>query len=72
MCLKWKRTCRSPRSRPPVQQGLATAARRGTIGRVESLTKHGKLVAYETVVTAGTKHREVQVGPDGKRLAHPE
>ena len=39
------------------------------IGKVESLTKKGKLVAYEAVVTNGKKHSEIQVGPDGKKLA---
>ena len=57
---------------PPVKEGLTKAAAGGKIGKVESLTKQGKLVAYEAVVTAGTKHHEIQVGPDGKKLAHPE
>src|SRR3982074_2457807 len=55
-----------------VKDGLAKAAGSGTLGKVESLTKNGKLVAYEAVVNAGTKRSEVQVGPDGKKLAHPE
>lgn len=55
-----------------VRTGLKIAARAGSITRVESLTKNGKLIAYEAVVTTGAKHREVQVGPDGKKLAHPE
>jgi hypothetical protein len=56
----------------PVKDGLTKAAGAGTVGKVESLTKRGKLVAYEAVVKTGTKHSEVQVGPDGKKLAHPE
>ena len=44
----------------------------GRIGKVESVTKEGKLVAYERVVKTGTKRSEVQVGPDGRKLAHPE
>jgi uncharacterized membrane protein YkoI len=55
-----------------VQEGLKKAAGTGTLGKVESLTKDGKLVAYESVVTIAGKHHEVQVGPDGKKLAHPE
>ena len=55
-----------------VKDGLTKAAGKGTIGKVESLTKKGKLVAYEAVVKTGTKSSEVQVGPDGKKLAHPE
>ena len=55
-----------------VKDGLMKAAGTGTIGKVESLTKAGKLVAYEAVVKTGTKRSEVQVGPDGRKLAHPE
>ena len=57
---------------PAVKDGLTKAARSGTVGKVESLTKNGKLVAYEAVVKTGTKRSEIQVGPDGKKLAHPE
>jgi hypothetical protein len=56
----------------PVKEGLTRAGGRGTISRVESLTKRGKLVAYEAVVKTGAKRREVQVGPNGEKLAHPE
>ncbi|MDT5294798.1 MAG: hypothetical protein QOJ76_1678 [Acidobacteriota bacterium] len=55
-----------------VREGLTKAAGRGTISRVESLTKRGKLVAYEAVVKTGARRREVQVGPSGEKLAHPE
>jgi uncharacterized membrane protein YkoI len=55
-----------------VKEGLTKAAGKGTITKVESLTKKGKLVAYEAVVKTGTKSSEIQVGPDGKKLAHPE
>lgn len=56
-----------------VKSGLTQAAGAGTLGKVESLTKKGKLVAYEAVVkSSGTKRREIQVGPDGKKLTHPE
>jgi hypothetical protein len=56
----------------PVQEGLTRAAGSGAIGKVESLTKKGKLVAYEAVVQRGPKRIEVQVGPNGQRLIHPE
>jgi len=56
----------------PVREGLEKAAGSGKITKVESLTKGGKLVAYEAVVKTGDKKSEVQVGPDGKKLAHPE
>jgi len=55
-----------------VRTGLVQLAGSGTITRVESLTKHGTLVAYEAHVKTGDKRSEIQVGPDGKRLAHPE
>jgi hypothetical protein len=55
-----------------VQDGLKKKAGTGKILKVESLTKKGKLVAYEAVVQDGTKKKEIQVGPDGKPLAHEE
>jgi uncharacterized membrane protein YkoI len=55
-----------------VKDGLTKAAGKGTIRKVESLTKNGKLVAYEAAVKTGNKNSEIQVGPDGKKLAHPE
>ena len=55
-----------------VKAGLTRAAGSGTITKVESLTKGGKLVAYEADVKSGPKHSEVQVGPNGGKLAHEE
>lgn len=55
-----------------VREGLKQKAGAGKIGKVESLAKQGKLVAYEAVVRTNGKKSEVQVGPDGKALAHPE
>jgi hypothetical protein len=55
-----------------VQEGLRKAAGTGTIGKIESLTKRGKLVAYEAHVKTGAKRSEIQVGPNGEKLAHPE
>jgi hypothetical protein len=57
---------------PEVKAGLTRAAGSGTITKVESLTKGGKLVAYEAGVRNGPKHSEVQVGPNGNKLAHEE
>src|ERR1700674_991674 len=57
---------------PEVKAGLTRAAGSGTITKVESLTKGGKLVAYEAGVKNGSKHSEVQVGPKGNKLAHEE
>jgi len=55
-----------------VKAGLTSKAGKGTIKKVESITKHDKLVAYEAQVTSGGKRSEVQVGPDGKPLDHEE
>jgi hypothetical protein len=55
-----------------VRDGLQKAAGKATIGKVEALTKKGILVAYEAQVRSGTKRSEIQVGPDGKPLAHKE
>jgi hypothetical protein len=57
---------------PEVRNGLQKQAGDGRIGKVESLTKRGTLVAYEAQVNKGVKHSEVQVGPDGKGLNHKE
>jgi hypothetical protein len=56
----------------PVQDGLNRKAGTAKIAKVESITKKGKIVAYEAHVQDGTKRREIQVGPDGKPLAHEE
>jgi TRAP-type C4-dicarboxylate transport system substrate-binding protein len=53
-----------------VQTGLTKAAGEGKIGKVESLTKSGKLVGYEAVVRNGSKKSEVQVGPNGEKPSH--
>jgi hypothetical protein len=55
-----------------VQAALKTAAGKGKIGKIESLTKHDRLVAYEAHVSTDGKKSEVQVGPDGKPLDHEE
>jgi len=55
-----------------VQESLRRAAGRKTISRVESLTKRQKLVAYEAQIKTGTKRSEIQVGPNGEKLRHPE
>jgi hypothetical protein len=57
---------------PAVKEGLQAKAGAGKILKVESLTKHDKLVAYEAVVQTDGKKKEIQVGPDGKPLAHEE
>jgi hypothetical protein len=55
-----------------VKAGLEAKAGKGKIVKVESLTKKGKLVAYEAQVLTNGKKGEVQVGPDGKPLDHEE
>jgi hypothetical protein len=55
-----------------VRAGLQTKAGKGNIVKVESITKHGKLVGYEAQVMTKGRRSEVQVGPDGKALDHEE
>lgn len=55
-----------------VRSALKARAGTGTIRGVESLTKKGKLVAYEAQVVATGKWSEVQVGPNGETLEHEE
>jgi uncharacterized membrane protein YkoI len=54
------------------KDALEKKAGSGKITKVESITKHGSLVAYEAQVSTNGKRSEIQVGPDGKTLAHPE
>jgi uncharacterized membrane protein YkoI len=55
-----------------VKAGLQAKAGAGNILKIESLTKNGKVVAYEAKVEAAGKKKEIQVGPDGKPLDHEE
>ncbi|HSS21269.1 MAG TPA: hypothetical protein VLL54_14440 [Pyrinomonadaceae bacterium] len=54
-----------------VQAALKKEAGSGRIAVIESLTKNGKLVAYEAQVKHGKKRSEIQVGPNGEKLKHP-
>jgi hypothetical protein len=55
-----------------VQAALTAKAGGAKITKVESLTKHNKLVAYEAATLKGAKKGEIQVGPDGGKLSHEE
>ena len=55
-----------------VRTGLQAKAGDGKIVNVETLTKSGKLVAYEAKVMSNGKKSEIQIGPDGKPLDHEE
>ena len=55
-----------------VREGLQAKAGSGKITKVESLTKQGKVVAYEAKIHKTGRSYEIQVGPDGKPLAHSE
>lgn len=55
-----------------VQSALTASAAGAKITKVESLTKKNKLVAYEAATLKGTRKREIQVGPEGGKLAHEE
>ena len=55
-----------------VQDTLKKRAGGGMITVVESLTKQGRLVAYEAHVKHGIRRSEIQVGPSGEKLKRPE
>ena len=55
-----------------VQAALTARAAGAKITKVESLTKHDKLVANEAATLKGAKKGEIQVGPDGGKLSHEE
>lgn len=57
---------------PSVRRGLQVKAGRGKIVKVESISKHNRLLAYEAKVLTGTRKSEVRVGPDGEPLDHEE
>ena len=49
----------------PVAAAFAQAATGGKLGKVESLTRQGQLIAYESTIEKGGKHRELAFHPDG-------
>jgi uncharacterized membrane protein YkoI len=55
-----------------VRTALVKKAMGGEITKVESLKKHGTLVAYEATILRKSKRSEIQVGPDGSNLRHEE
>jgi hypothetical protein len=55
-----------------VQSALTAKAAGAKIVKIESITKKGKLVAYEAATLKGAKKGEIQVGPNGEKLAHEE
>lgn len=55
-----------------VRIALEAKAKGAQITKVESLTKHGKLVAYEAATLRGQHKAEIQVGPDGESLKHEQ
>jgi len=57
---------------PAVRGGLQAKAGKGQLLKVESITKHDQLVAYEAQLMTNGKRSEVQVGPDGQSLEHEE
>lgn len=55
-----------------VKAAIKAKAGSGSVTKVESLTKHGSVVAYEAQVMTNGKNKEIQVGPHGETLAHEE
>ena len=57
---------------PAVKEGLKGKAGTGKMVTVESITKKGRLVAYEAAIVKAGARSEIQIGPDGKPLDHEE
>lgn len=56
-----------------LQTALKNKAAGATIDKVESLTRKGRLVAYEAQIRrTNGKTAEIQVGPNGQNLSHEE
>jgi hypothetical protein len=55
-----------------VKDALKAKVAKGKLVKIESLTKHGKLVAYEAQLVTDGKRSEAQVGPNGEPLDHEE
>ena len=55
-----------------VSASLNSQAKGATIIKVESLTKGGRLVAYEASTRKAGHKGEIQVGPAGEKLHHEE
>ena len=53
-----------------VQDALQAMTREGSVQAVESITRNGKLVAYEARVVNQGKSSEVKVSPEGEPLNH--
>lgn len=53
-----------------VQDALQAMTREGSVQAVESITRNGKLVAYEARVVNKGKRSEVMVSPEGEPLNH--
>ena len=51
-----------------VREGLRKQAGKASIGKIESLTKRGTLVAYEAQVHDGKKHSRYRWGPTASHL----
>lgn len=49
----------------PVAAALQKKAGAGHLGKIESLTRGGTLISYETTVTRNGKRREIAFRPDG-------
>ena len=55
-----------------VSASLNMRAKGAAITKVESLTKNGRLVAYEASTNKAGHKGEIQVGPAGEKLKHGE
>jgi hypothetical protein len=52
----------------PVAAAIQKEAGAGHLGKIESLTRGGTLISYETTVTRNGKRREIAFRPDGSAM----
>lgn len=57
---------------PSAQAGLLKFAKAAKVTKIESITRHGKLIAYEAQLSDNGKHSEIQVSPDGSHRMHAD
>jgi len=54
---------------PIVKTSIEQNAKKWKVGKVESITKNGEIVAYEAHLRNGNQLKEIKVGTDGKLIS---
>jgi hypothetical protein len=52
----------------PVKAALLRAAAGTTPGKIESLTRNGQIISYETTILKAGRHHEIAFHPDGSSM----